>query len=62
MLPYLTETLLMSIMEEELEASISGFCVGVVTYSRRSERHLPQIELLSGNSSENLCSVRGGQL
>jgi len=30
MLPYLMGTLLMSIMEEELEASIGWFCVGVV--------------------------------
>ena len=52
----------MFVMEEELEASIGWFCVGVVTYSRRSERHLPQMELLSGNPSENLCPVRGGQL
>jgi len=34
----------------------------VSTYSRWSERHLPQIKLLAGNPSENLCPVRGGQL
>ena len=62
MLPYLTEALLMFVKEEGLEASIGWFRVGVVTYSRRSERHLPQVELLSGNPSENLCPVRGGQL
>jgi len=62
MLPYLTEALLMFIMEEELEASICWFSDGAVTYSRRSEHHLPQIELLSGNPSENLCPVQGGQL
>ena len=38
------------------------FRIGVVTYSRWSERHLPQVELLSGGPSENLCPVRGGQL
>jgi len=57
-----TEALLMFIMEEELESSIGWFSVAVVTYSRWSERHLPQIELLSGNPSENLCPIRGGQL
>ena len=62
MLPYLMEALLSFVMEEELVASIGWYCVGAVTYSRWSERHLPQIELLSGNPSENLCSVRGGQL
>jgi len=62
MLLYLTEALLSFIVEEELEASIRWPRVGVVTYSRWSERHLPQIELLSGNPSENLCPVRGGQL
>jgi len=41
MLPYLTKALLMFVMEEELEASIDWFLVRVVTYSRRSERHLP---------------------
>jgi len=62
MLPNLMEALLMFITEEGLEASIGRFRVGVVTYSRSSERHLPQIELLSGNPRENLCPVRGGQL
>ena len=52
----------MFVMEEELEALIGWFRVGVVTYSQWSERHLPQVELLSGNLSENLCPVRGGQL
>ena len=41
---------------------IGLFHSGVSTYSRWSERHLPQIELLAGNPSENLCPVRGGQL
>ena len=59
MSPYLTEVLLMFVMEE---ASIGWFRVGVVTYSLWSERHLPQVELLSGNPSENMCPVRGGQL
>ena len=62
MLPYPMEALLMFVMEEELESSIGWFSVGVVTYSRWSERHLSQIELLSGNPSENLCPIRGGQL
>jgi len=38
------------------------FRAGVSTYSRWSERHLPRIELLAGNPSENLCPVRRGQL
>ena len=56
------EVLLTFVMEDELEASIGWFHVGVASYSRWSERHLPQIELLTGNPSENLCPVRGGQL
>ena len=56
------EALPMFVMEVEPEASIGWFRVGVATYSRWSERHLPQIELLAGNPSENLCPVRGGQL
>ena len=56
------EALSMSIMEGEPEALIGWFRVGVATYSQWSERHLPQIELLAGNPSENLCPVRGGQL
>ena len=44
------------------KALIGLFHVGVSTYSQWSERHLPQIELLAGNPSENLCPVRGGQL
>jgi len=44
------------------KASIGLFHAGVMTYSRWSERHLPQIELLAGNPSENLCPVRGGRL
>ena len=32
------------------------------SYSRQSERHPPQIELLTGSPSENLCPFRGGQL
>jgi len=52
----------MFVTEEELEYSTSWFSVGVATYSRWSERHLPQIELLSSNPSENLCPIRGGQL
>jgi len=47
----------LSAMEEGLRVSIGCFRVGVVTYSRWSERHLPQIELLSDNPSENLCPV-----
>ena len=42
--------------------SIGLFRAGVSTYSRWSECHLPRIELLAGNPSENLCLVRGGQL
>ena len=38
------------------------FHIVVVTYSRWSERHLPQVELQSGGPSENLCPVRGGLL
>jgi len=56
------EALLMFVVEGEPEASIGWFHIGVGTYSQRSERHLPQIELLAGNPSENLCPVRGGQL
>ena len=40
---------------------IGSFYTGVSTYSRWSKRHPPQIELLAGNPSENLCPVRGGQ-
>jgi hypothetical protein len=54
-----TEVLLTFVMEGESEASIGRFRVGVTTYSRWSERHLPQIELLAGNPSENLCPVEG---
>ena len=50
------------IMEGKPKTSIGWFHVGVATYSWWSERHLPQIELLAGNPSENLCPVRGGQL
>jgi len=49
----------MSVMERESEASIGWFCIGVATYSRWSERHLPRIELLASNPSENLCPVEG---
>ena len=49
-------------MEEGLWASIGWFRIGVVTYSRWSKRHLPQVELLLCDPSENLCPVRGGQL
>jgi len=59
---YLTEALLVFVMEEELEALIGWFSVGFAMYSRWSERPLPQIELLSGNPSENLCPVRAGPL
>jgi len=52
----------MFVMEGEPEALIGRFRVEVATYPRWSERHLPQIELLAGNPSENLCPVRGGQL
>ena len=41
---------------------IGLFHAGVSTYSRWSERHLPQIELLASNPSENLCPIREGQL
>jgi len=44
------------------KALIGLFYAGVSTYSRWSEGHLPRIELLAGNPSENLCPVRGGQL
>jgi len=44
----------MFVAEGGLDALISWFHVGVVTYS--------QVELLAGNPSENLCPVRGGQL
>ena len=44
------------------KASIGLFYAGVTTYSRWSERHLPQIELLAGNPSENPCPIRGGRL
>jgi len=44
------------------KALIDLFHAGVMTYSRWSERHLPQIELLAGNPSENPCPVRGGRL
>ena len=37
----LTLSRVMFVMEEGLEASIYWFCIGVATYSRRSERHLP---------------------
>ena len=43
-------------------ALICLFHAGVTTYSRWSECHLPQIELLAGNPSENPCPIRGGQL
>jgi len=56
------EALLVFVVEGGLEALISWFRVGVATYSRWSERHLPEIELLAGNPSENLCPIRGGQL
>ena len=62
MLSYLMEALLMFVMEEELGALIGWFSVVVATYRWWSERHLPQIELLSGSPSENLCPVWGGQL
>jgi len=62
MLPSLMEVFLMFVVGGEPEASVGWFRVGVTTYSQWSERHLPQIELLSGNPSENLCPVRGGQL
>jgi len=52
----------MSITEDELKAGIGLFRIGVTTYSRWSERHLPQIEFLAGNPSENPCPVRGGRL
>ena len=54
------EALLMFDVEGEPEASIGWFRVRVATYSWWSERHLPQIELLAGYPSENLCPVRGG--
>jgi len=44
------------------KALIGLFQAGVATYSRWSERRLPQIELLAGNPSENPCPVRGGRL
>jgi len=56
------EALLISVAEGEPEALIGLFCAGVATYSRWSERRLPQIELLAGNPSENLCPVRGCRL
>jgi len=56
------EALSMSIVEGELKALIGLFRTGVTTYSRWSERHLPQIEFLAGNPSENPCPVRGGRL
>jgi len=52
----------MSIVEGEQKALIGLFHAGVTTYSRWSERHLPQIELLAGNPSENPCPVRGDRL
>jgi len=52
----------MSIMEGELKAWIGLFHTRVTTYSRWSECHLPQIEFLAGNPSENPCPVRGCQL
>ena len=51
------EALLMFVVEGEPDASIGWFLVEVATYSQWSERHLPQIELLAGNPSENLCPV-----
>jgi len=56
------EALLMFVVEGGPKALVSRFRVGVATYSRWSERHLPQIELLAGNPSEDLCPVRGGKL
>jgi len=49
----------MFVMEGESKASIGRLYVGVTTYSRWSERHLSQIELLACNPSENLCPVEG---
>ena len=43
--------------EEGFGASIGWFRIGVGTYSRWSKRHLPQVELLSGDPSENLCPI-----
>jgi len=52
----------MFVAEGGLEALTSWFRVGVAMSSQWNERHRPQIELLAGNPSENLCPVRGGQL
>ena len=52
------EALSMSILEGELKALTGLFHTGVTTYSRWSERHLPEIEFLAGNPSENPCPVR----
>jgi len=48
--------------EDGLKTRIGSFCAGVATYSRWSERRLPQTEYLAGNPSENSCPVRWGRL
>ena len=59
---YLTEALLIVRHGRGARGFDRLVLVGIATYSRWSECHLPQIALLSGNPSENLCPVRGGQL